>query len=436
VIGDALKQGRALLSEPEAKRVLAAYGIPVVRTEVASDAEHAARLATEIGFPVALKIISPQVTHKSDVGGVALNLGSAAEVRHAAQAMAQRLRERSPQATLAGFSVQEMVRRPAALETIVGMTVDAVFGPVILFGQGGVAVEVLADRAVALPPLNLTLAKDLVDRTRIARLLQGYRDRPAADLQAVYRTLTQVAQMAADLAELTELDINPLLVDDRGVLALDARVRIAQAATAGVERFAIRPYPQELEERNQFLGRALVLRPIRPEDEPQHARFLDAIDPQDLRLRFFHVVRAFAHSELARMTQIDYDREMAFIAVRRTEAQEEETLGVVRAISDPEGTRAEFAILVRSDMKGMGLGALLMDKLIRYCRARGIVQLVGDVLTENRRMLAIANDFGFAVSPNEDGETASMKLDLGWTLASGPTASSDPSLSRAAQFGA
>jgi acetyltransferase len=202
-----------------------------------------------------------------------------------------------------------------------------------------------------------------------------------------------------------------------------------------MERFAIRPYPQDLEEHTQFLGRGMILRPIRPEDEPQHARFLAAIDPNDLRLRFFRVVRAFAHSELARMTQIDYDREMAFIAVRRTDAQEDETVGVVRAVSDPDGTRAEFAILVRSDMKGLGIGAMLMDKLIRYCRTRGIAELVGDVLTENRRMIAIARDFGFAISPNDDGDTAGMTLQLGATPMTAPPAGSDQSISRAAQFG-
>jgi acetyltransferase len=412
VIADVLAQGRTMLSEPEAKRVLAAFGIPVVRTAVARSVDEAVQRALEIGFPVALKIISRQVTHKSDVGGVALNLADAAQVKAAAEAMQTRLAERVPGATLEGFSVQEMVLRPAALETIVGATLDAVFGPVILFGQGGVAVEVVGDRAVALPPLNLALAEDLVGRTRIARLLRGYRDRPPANLQALYLTLTQVAQLVADLPEIIELDINPLLVDERGVVALDARLRVAPATTSGVERLAIRPYPKELEERFALNGHDGVLRPIRPEDEPQHARFLAATDPQDLQLRFFRVVRAFAHSELARFTQIDYDREMAFIAVARGAAGDEETLGVVRAIADPEGTRAEFAILIRSDLKGQGLGALLMDKLIRYCRARGIAEIVGDVLAQNDRMLALAHDLGFGVEQAADGDTVSVRLAL------------------------
>ena len=410
-VRDALAHGREFLSEPEAKRVLAAYGIPVVRTRTAAGVEEAARIAEEIGFPVALKVLSPQVTHKSDVGGVALNLESAAEVRNTAEAMARRVRERMPAAELAGFTVQEMVQRPRAHETIVGATVDQVFGPVILFGQGGVAVEVIGDRAVALPPLNMALAKELVSRTRIARLLDGYRDRPPADRQALYLALTQVSQLIIDLPEIVELDINPLLVDEKGVLALDARIRVAPARMPGDDRLAIRPYPAELEERVSFLGREIVLRPIRPEDEPQHAQFLARIDPDDLRLRFFSVVRAFSHSDLARFTQIDYDREMAFIATHHDDGNAE-TLGVVRAIADPDRTSAEFAILVRSDLQGKRLGLLLMEKMIRYCRERGIGELVGDVLATNAGMLGLARDLGLEIAPGADATVKSVKLAL------------------------
>ena len=419
VVRAALGQGRELLSEPEAKRVLAAYGIPVVETRVAASAEEAAQLAQTLGFPVALKILSPQVTHKSDVGGVALDLASEAEVRGAAEAMARRLRERAPGAELAGFTVQKMLRRPRAHETIVGVASDPAFGPVILFGQGGVAVEVIADRAVALPPLNLALARELVSRTRIARLLDGYRDRPPADREALHLALARVSQLIVDVPEVVELDINPLLVDDKGVVALDARIRVALAVMRGADRLAIRPYPQELEDRVDFRGRELVLRPIRPEDEPQHARFLARIDQEDLRLRFFTAVRAFSHSQLARFTQIDYDREMAFIAAVRGEGGDEETWGVARAIADPDRTRAEFAILVRSDMKGKGLGELLMKKLIRYCREREIGEIVGDVLATNSRMLALARDLGFEIGPSGDPGTLRATLPL---LAGSPAA--------------
>ena len=412
IIQTALSEKREMLSELEAKRVLSAYGIPVVQTRVAPSGDDAARLAAEIGFPVALKIVSPHITHKSDVGGVVLDLASGDEVRSAAEAMTLRVRERAPEAELAGFSVQQMVQRPRALETIVGAAVDAVFGPVILFGHGGVAVEVIGDRAVALPPLNLALAEDLVSRTRIARLLDGYRDRPPANRQALYTTLIQVSQLVVDLPEVIELDINPLLVDEHGVVALDARLRVARAETSGVARLAIRPYPQEYEERIEFLGREVTLRPIRPEDEPQHARFLTTVKPDDLQMRFFHAVRTFAHSQLARFTQIDYDREMAFIATAHAATGEEETLGVVRVICDPDGTRGEFAILVRSDLKGKGLGALLMGKIVRYCRTRGVRELFGDVLATNPAMLALTRKIGFQRVTGEEPGVVRLSLAL------------------------
>jgi acetyltransferase len=407
----ALREKRELLTEPEAKRVLAAYGIPVVQTRIAADPTGAARIAEQLGFPVALKILSPEITHKSDVGGVALNLESKDAVREAAEAMARRASELAPHARLTGFTVQEMVRRPGAQETIIGATVDPVFGPVILFGQGGTAVEVIGDRAVALPPLDMALAGELVGRTRVARLLAGYRDRPPADRQAVHLALTQVSQLVIDLPEIVELDINPLLVDDRGTLALDARIRVAPATVSGSERLAIRPYPKELEERVRFLGQEIELRPIRPEDEPQHAEFLARIDPADTQTRFFHVVRVFSHTDLARFTQIDYDREMAFIATRDA-GSKEETLGVVRAISDPDRTSAEFAILVRSDLKGKGLGSLLMNKLIRYCREQGIGEVVGEVLAGNERMLTLVRDLGFAVGRTDEPSVVRVRLEL------------------------
>jgi acetyltransferase len=397
----ALQTGREWLTEIETRNVLAAYGIPQVRTRSVASADEAAQAAADIGYPVALKIISPQITHKSDVGGVALNLANAVELQQAVQAMARCLHERAPQAQLTGYTVQEMVVRPKAHEVIIGAAVDAVFGPVILFGQGGVAVEVVADRAVALPPLNQMLAAELVSRTRVARLLAGYRDRPPANLAALHLALVKVSQLMVDVAEIVEIDINPLLADDSGVIALDARIRVhmlqkARPLRAAADRLAIRPYPSELEERVTVMGRDLMLRPIRPEDEPQHVQFLQRVDAQDLRLRFFYTLRVMSHNQLARFTQIDYDREMAFIASVDDGKATAETWGVVRAIADPDNTQAEFAILVRSDLKGCGLGSLLMKKIIRYCAARGTGVLTGTVLPGNERMLALARELGFS----------------------------------------
>ena len=269
VIESALASGREWLTEPEAKRLLAAYCVPVAETRTVADAEEAATAAAAIGFPVALKILSPDITHKSDVGGVALDLADAVQVRAAALAMRARIAQAAPQAHLEGFAVQPMIRRPNAHELIVGASEDPQFGLVILFGHGGTAVEIVADRALALPPLNMRLAHDLIAQTRVSRLLRGYRDRPPADLDAIAVTLLKIAQMVTDFAEIAELDVNPLLADQNGVIALDARVRVARAAAPPERRLAIRPYPKELEDEIALHdGRTLLLRPIRPEDEP------------------------------------------------------------------------------------------------------------------------------------------------------------------------
>lgn len=411
-IARALAEGRELLTEPEAKAVLAAYGIPTVETRVAETPDECARLAVEIGFPVAVKILSPDITHKSDLGGVALDLESAGQVEAAAAAMLVRIGRLKPDARLKGFTVQAMARRPDGHELIVGVSEDPIFGPVLLFGQGGTAVEVIGDRAVALPPLNMALARELVSRTRIAKLLAGYRHRPAADLDAIHRTLLQVSQLISDIPEVAELDINPLLADETGVLALDARLRVARTESVGSARLAIRPYPRGLEEEMIFDGRPLVLRPIRPEDEPAHRDFFKQLHPDDIRFRFFDLLREPVPTELARFTQIDYEREMAFVAVRRNEHNEPETLGVARVATDPDNITAEFAIVIRSDLKGRGLGTVLLKKTIGYCRTRGTSQVVGHVQPDNKRMLALAERHGFHVASQEAEDAVEVRLSL------------------------
>lgn len=414
IIEKTLATGRDLLTEPEAKAVLAAYSIPTVETRIGKDAKHCARLALEIGFPVAVKILSPDITHKSDVGGVALDLESAEQVEAAVAAMLRRIEELKPSAHVDGFTVQAMARRPGAHELIVGASEDPIFGPVLLFGQGGTAVEVIGDRAVTLPPLNVPLARELVLRTRVSKLLAGYRHRPPADLAAIYRTIIQVSQLISDIPEVAELDINPLLADETGVLALDARLRVAPAETVGSRRLAIRPYPRGLEEEVTFDDRPLVIRPIRPEDEPSHRELFTKLHPDDIRFRFFGVLREPVNSQLARYTQIDYEREMAFIANGRGDKGEPETLGVARVIADPDNITAEFAIVVRSDLKGKGLGSILLHKLIDYCRERGTSRIIGHVLTSNTRMLALAEKFGFerADQPEQDVIEVSLPLSV------------------------
>jgi acetyltransferase len=348
---------------------------------------------------------------------VALALEDADALREAALAMLRRVKRIRPDATLTGFTLQSMVQRPQALELIVGASIDALFGPVLLFGHGGTAVEVVADRAVALPPLNAPLARALMARTRVARLLAGWRDVPPADMAALYGVLIALSRLMADEPRIAELDINPLLADAEGVLALDARVRISAKAPGGAARFAIRPYPAELVESYVWASengeRTVTLRPIRPEDEAQHLVFLERVSPEDIRMRIFYSRRSIERTELARLTQIDYEREMAFVAVAAAleagATPAEETLGVVRVVIDPDNHDAEFGVLVRSDLKGAGLGRRLMDKIIGFLRGRGTKRLVCTVLRENERMLELARDLGMKAEA-EQSEPGVVKL--------------------------
>ncbi|MEI8168590.1 MAG: bifunctional acetate--CoA ligase family protein/GNAT family N-acetyltransferase [Rhodoferax sp.] len=396
VIKNALASGRTMLTEPEAKAVLTACHIPVVATvRVSPDPEDAVTAAATIGFPVVLKILSDDISHKTDVGGVALNLQDAVEVKAAAQTMLVRVKRQHPKARLQGFTVQAMVRREHAQELIVGTTIDRVFGPVILFGQGGTAVELMADRAVALPPLNEPLARALVSRTRVSRLLAGWRDTPAVDEAALLGVLVSVSQLLAEIPEIAELDINPLIVNFEGAIALDARIRLDAKAPAGASNFAIQPYPPQLEETTQWQGREVLLRPIRPEDEALHMAFLQQLDPEDVRMRVFYSKRTMERSELARLVQIDYNREMAFVALANDPDVQPRTLGVVRAITDPDNQDAEFGVIVRSELKGSGLGRLLMQKMIAYLKTQGTQRMVATVLDYNERMLKLAKELGF-----------------------------------------
>jgi acetyltransferase len=392
IVDAVLTSGRELLTESEAKALLAAAGLPVVPTQVVGpDPAQALAAAEAIGYPVVVKILSHAISHKSDVGGVRLNIASPPELEQVCTAMLDRVRKLRPDADIQGFTVQPMVRKKHAHELIVGASVDPVFGPVILFGAGGTAVEVLADRALSLPPLNQPLALAQIRRTRIHRLLQGYRDEPAADINGIAEVLVAVSQLLADVPE---------LVNHEGAMALDARVRLSAACPAGATHFAIQPYPQELVENVRWQEQPVTLRPIRPEDELQHRAFLERLDPEDIRLRVFYSRRSIEHTELARLTQIDYAREMAFIATRHIDGDGEETLGTVRVTVDPDNETAEFGVIVRSDLKGGGLGHRLMRKMIAYLQGRGTLRLVGTVLRENTGMLELARSLGFEETAN------------------------------------
>ena len=402
-IDAALAEGREWLSEPEAKGLLAAYAIPVVATHMAASPDEAARLAARLATPVALKILSPDITHKSDVGGVALDLRAPAAVRDAAENMLERVRAMRPEARLDGFTVQPMVERPGAFELIVGVVEDRQFGPLLLVGHGGTASEVIADSALALPPLNMHLARQAIARTRIHRLLRGYRDHPAACLDDVALTLIKVSQMVIDLGEIVELDINPLLADEFGVIALDARVRVRRAEGPGSGRLSIRPYPKELEEDIRLAdGASLCLRPARPEDEPAFQELFIHLSADAVRLRFFGPKKALTHPFAARMTQIDYDREMALVLAEPGTPGKAAVHAAVHIAADPDGVRAEYAIMVRSDMAGRGMGSLLMDRIIAYGKARGLTEIFGEVLRANAPMLKVCERFGFTRHSSPD----------------------------------
>ena len=419
VVGNAVQRGSTWLDPIEATRLLAAYSIPTAPVVLARNADEAAAAAAPFlaeGSGVVAKILSPDIVHKSEVGGVRLNLTSERAVREAVVDILGRARAARPDAAITGVTIHPMILRPKARELIAGIADDPTFGPVIVFGRGGTAVEVIGDKALALPPLDLELAHALIARTRVSRVLKAYRNVPAADIDAVALLLVKLAQLAADLPEVREVDLNPVLADQNGLITVDARVAVAPLKPArhgpsGHPRFAIRPYPKEWERRVRLReGTEILVRPVRPEDEPLYGPFFAAVTQQDLRLRFFAPVKEFGHSFIARFTQIDYARAMAFIAIEESSGK---MLGVVRLHADANYDSGEYAILVRSDLKGRGLGYLLMQMIIEYARAEGIKSIEAQVLSENSAMLAMCRELGFAITPDpRDPDTCLVKLAL------------------------
>jgi len=405
IVAAAMADGRKWLEPVEIKQLLEAYDIGMVPTYAAADIEQAVAYANEIfaqGATVVLKIMSRDIIHKSDVGGVVLNLTTPDAVRDAAARILARAKELLPEARISGVLVQAMVVKAKARELILGLADDPTFGTVVVFGRGGTAVEIINDKALALPPLDLHLARDLIERTRVSRLLRAYRDVPAVKQDAVATVLVKLAQIAADIPEIRELDINPLLADETGVTAVDARVAIGppqrKFAGSGPVNFAVRAYPAQWERHLQLKeGWRVFVRPVRPEDEAIAHEFLKHVTPDDLRLRFFAPMKEFTHQFIARLTQIDYARAMAFVAF---DEATNEGLGVVRLHSDSIYESGEYAILLRSDLKGKGLGWALMQLIIEYARSEGLKTISGDVLQENVVMLDMCRQLGFKVKPD------------------------------------
>ena len=418
VIAGVAKEGRTVLTEPEAKDVLAAFGIPVVPTTVVSDLRDASRIGAGLlaeHDAIAVKILSRDISHKSDVGGVALGLRSAEVAAAAAREMVKRAETLRPDARIDGVTMQPMVDLKHSHELILGLDRDPIFGPIVMFGAGGTAVEVIADSAVMLPPLDLLLARDLIGQTRISRLLEGYRDRPAADIDAVAIALVRLSALAAMCPAIVSLDINPLVAGPDGAVTLDARITIDPeriTIPAPNPDFAIAPYPAHLATRlTTRAGVAVDVRPIRPEDEALYPAFIEKLEQRDVRLRFLAPRKVWSHAMLARLTQIDYDREMAFVALDPATG---ELWAVARLHADPDRIEAEYAVLVRSDKQGIGLGWTMMQHLIDYARRTEIEVLYGDVLAENDEMLAMCRRLGFAVERNpEMPDMFTVRLALG-----------------------
>jgi acetyltransferase len=406
IVDRVVAEGRDWLDPHEVADLLTAYAIPVTPAVRARDADEAARAAAPFladGKTVVIKIFSPDIVHKSDVGGVRLNLTSAEAVRDAAADILARARAMRPEARIGGVTVHPMILRPKARELIAGLADDATFGPIVVFGHGGTGVEIVDDKALALPPIDLKLARDLISRTRIARMLKAYRNVPAADEDAVAALLVNLSQMAADLPEIREADLNPILADESGIVVVDARIAVASLPAErrgwhGQSRFAIRPYPKDWE-RHIALGDGskILVRPVRPEDEPLYHPFFRRVTEEDLRLRFFAPVKDFGHAFIARLTQLDYARAMAFVAIDELSG---ELLGVVRLHASADYESGEFAILVRSDRKGHGLGWRLMQQILDYARSEGLRVVEGQVLRGNVNMLAMCKELGFAILPD------------------------------------
>lgn len=400
-------EGRSTLTEPEAKRAVAAYGLPVPDIREAATIEGVVALAGELlgrHDRVVVKLVSQEILHKTDVGGVVLNIETPRQAEEAARAIWERAENAGLTGQVAGFCIEPMINRPEAAETILGLSLDPVFGPTILFGSGGIDVEVLRDTAVALPPLDASLAADLVGRTRVGKLLTGFRGRRPADAAALQGAIVALSHMVEDFPCLRGVDINPILADAGGVIALDAAIEIdpARIEERGPNpQLAIRPYPTEWRREYVLKGETYVVRPVRPADALLYPDFLARVSPEDIRMRFMSPRTTFPEEMALKMTQLDYDRDMAFVAI----GPDGTMAGVSRMASEPSGKAAEYALLVRSDLAGRGLGSTLMRHLIEYARAQGVEVLDGIVLVENHGMLRLVERLGFVNhhDPEEPG---------------------------------
>jgi acetyltransferase len=413
IIETAMEDGRRILNQAESKAVLAAFRIPIVQSIPARSAQEAMLVAQELGYPVAMKIDSPDITHKTDIGGVRLGLASGRQVRNVFQELMASVAQQAPEARINGVVIEPMWTGKHGRELMIGVVRDEVFGPVVSFGLGGTLVEVFRDREVALPPLNEFLVSRLISRTRAARLLKATRGAPAVDEAALKEMLLRVSEMACELPTIVEMDMNPVIASPDGVVAVDARIVVAphNEAARPYEHMAIHPYPKELVQRIDLRdGTALTIRPIRPEDAIIERDFVNGLSERSRFFRFMYALSEITPEALSRFTQIDYDREMALIAVIRDNGREKQ-IGVARYYTLPDQVSCEFAIVIADDWQARGVARRLMAALVEAARAGRHTRMLGTVLTENRRMLKFVQSLGFRVESNPD-DPALMEVSL------------------------
>ncbi len=407
IIEGAMQEHRKVLTEMESKALLSAFHIPVAKTLIARSPNEALLIAQQLGFPVAMKVNSPDITHKSDAGGVMLNLDNAHEVRAAYQHIHDNVQRNRPAAKMDGIAIEPMIVKQNGRELMIGVTTDPVFGPVITFGAGGTAVEIMGDRAVTLPPLNTFLVKELIQGTRIAGMLGAFRNMAPANIAALEDVLLRVSEMVCELPLLKEMDINPLILDENGALAADARVVVEyrQPSADRYAHMAIYPYPTQLVKHWQLAdGTDITIRPIRPEDAELVQRFVRELSEESKYFRFMSSMHELTETMLVRFTQIDYSREMALIAVTVEQEQEIEQ-GVARFAINPDGESCEFALVIADNMHGKGLAQKLMVSLMEAARDQGLSTIEGEVLSNNHNMIKLMTRLGFATKTSKEDQS-------------------------------
>jgi acetyltransferase len=410
----ALKEGRTLLNEEESKDFLVTYGIPVTMAQFACDPEAAVSIAEKVGYPVAIKVVSPDISHKSDVGGVIMGIDSSAALQEAYGKLMQMVTKRAPEAAITGVNIEKMFT-DIDYELILGAKKDKDFGSVILFGMGGIMAEFIKDFSIGLPPLNRTLARMLMQDTKVYKMLQGFRGKQAADFEGIEEILVNFSNLIVDFPEIAEIDINPLAISQGKISALDARIIIDKnyvaAGRSPYPHLIITPYPTKFTKSWQLSdGTAVLLRAIRPEDEPAEHEMLASLSQETLRTRFFSAIKDISHEWLVLFCNIDYDRHMAIVAELR-ENGKKKMIGVARLIIDQDLMSGELAILVHDRFQGKGLGYKFVQQLIEIARERGLKDLRADVLTENKKMLSIFRRLGFTIQLIE-GKGSEVVLEL------------------------